>query len=221
MYAERFLRQLASAPLVGFMIGACGPASLIILLWEVPGRSVAQQKEAGAPRSPSDEREVRRIRRILNAWDYGEHLGQLVSMGSAANAVYLSILADENATAAEVDRIFGLVTEQEGDRGEFLPHALRCLSHKNAAVRSTAAHLVGKIGGPDQAPSLVPLLSDEDVLVQQYAASALAKIGTAKELEALERRLAKTAEGDLPDILAIMRESRDRFKKRLDAAKKE
>lgn len=142
-------------------------------------------------------------------------------MGAAANGVYLSILADEHANSMEIHRIFAQVCGQKGDRGEFLPHALRCLSHKSAGVRRTAAALIEEIGGPDQAPSLVPLLSDEDVLVQQYAASALAKIGTAKELEALERRLATTAEGDLPDILAILRESRDRFKKRLDAAKKE
>ncbi|HKA07610.1 MAG TPA: HEAT repeat domain-containing protein [Gemmataceae bacterium] len=143
-----------------------------------------------------------------------------MSLGSSANGVYLEILKEKDAGSLEITRIFSLVARQKGDRTEFLVLVLKTLSHKEAGVRFGAANLLGEIGSADHASAIVPLLSDEESIVQSHAAHAIAKIGTAKELEAFERRLSVRHTADNPDLLDDLKGCRERLKKRLEDAKK-
>jgi HEAT repeat protein len=162
--------------------------------------------------------EAKRIRSWLNAREFGTLLEQLESMGSSANLIYIDILRDEEAGSLEITRILNLVAGQKGDRSQFLSFAIRLTNHKEAYVRSGAARLLGNIGTSEDAPVLAPLLTDERSIVQEYAAEALAKIGTAKELHAFDRRLGSkhSADREYPELLGELKKQRDQLKKRLD-----
>src|SRR4051812_45075820 len=109
-------RRLLTRQFGGSGVTAIGLLGLTLGLSVVSDRCDAEQRVSKPPSSDEDQRETARIRRILNGADYGNHAGQLESLGSSANPRYLSILEDKEANSLEVTRILALVSRQKGDR---------------------------------------------------------------------------------------------------------
>src|SRR5262249_43575552 len=180
----------------------------IVVLWG----DWAPAQERKSTGDKVDPEALGEIRKILLAKNFGDHVQVLIDMDSAAYPAYVVILRDRSAAPIEISHILSLVARQKGDRGAFLPFAQKMVGHKDAGIRGSAAVLLGEIGGAKDAALLVPLLSDSELGVQYWAAGALAKIGTEKELEAFDRRLAAKHALNFPDHLDDIRECRDKLK---------
>lgn len=110
----------------------------------------------------------------------------LIRMGDKAFPAFEIILNDPEAKVGEIIRILGLLSDVEADRSRFLEHAVRRTADPIPQIRSRAAKLLGKIGTIAEASPLVALLSDPDVVVVNFAATALAEIGGPRELVAMD-----------------------------------
>ncbi len=125
----------------------------------------------------------------------------------------------EGALTKYLSRIFDLIGEQSGDRSRFLLYARQELFSKHIVVRMSAADLIGQIGSEADAPKVAALLADESGMVQMVAARALARIGTVKELPALEKHMEIAAKGTDPYHHKHLRDAYVSWKDRLDRAK--
>jgi HEAT repeat protein len=75
---------------------------------------------------------------------------------------------------------------QLGDRRALVPLGHALLGDPLAVVRSNCAWALGELADPRAVPSLVQVLDDEDLSVQQDAREALGKLGYHFETEAFE-----------------------------------
>jgi hypothetical protein len=193
---------------------------LLLPMWAltmcVGSYSLAREK---GPVQPKETDPVIEIRAILNLGNYGFHAHKLIDRGAANNDHYFRILQDEKITQLELSRIFDLLGEQSGDRSRFLPYAQRELFSKHIVVRMSAVDLIGHIGAEADAPKVAALLADESGMVQMVAARALARIGTTKELPALEKHMEIAAKGPDPYHHKHLREAYVSWKDRLDRVK--
>lgn len=178
-------------------------------------QSTAQEKPKSNPKDAQTTitAEVKSLLRAKNWIDVGERLQELDSQGYDA---YKEILDDPKASARAILRIYSLLAEQKGDRLQFKKYALRDLSHSEDLVRSNVVAFLGTVGGREDAKLLLPLLADEEGLVQSEAAKALSRIGDAKQLQTLELRMEIVAKSGNPNTYKAMKIARDEWKIRLE-----
>src|SRR5215210_338067 len=90
---------------------------------------------------------------------------------------------------ADCERLVGLAWELG-----FVKRDLNRLRSRRRWRRARAAENLGFFGGPDVAPQLAALLSDEDETVRAVVARALSRIGTPEAAQALARTLSDPSE---------------------------
>jgi len=178
-------------------------------------QSSAQEKPKSKPKDAQAaiNAEVKSLLRAKNWIVVG---GRLEELGAQGYDAYTELLDDPKASERSISRIYYLLSEQRGDRSQFKKYAVRDLSRPEDLLRSNVIAFLGTVGGREDAKLLVPLLADEQGLVQSEAAKALSRIGDARQLQTLELRMEIVAKSGDPDTYKAMKIARDAWKIRLE-----
>lgn len=152
--------------------------------------------------------------------DYDERQEQerqhLIRMGEQVFSAYEAILKNPKADPMEVSGVLSMLFNVKADRSRFLKYVLSRLTDSSSRVRMAAVRLLGRIGASAEASAVVPLLSDENEGVVNYAAETLAAIGVSKELVAMDEWLRGDNRRDFPELREHVQKCRDDLKKRLE-----
>lgn len=142
----------------------------------------------------------------------------LIKYGAAAFPACEAILADPKSTVQEISGVLSAVIHIKAPKAQFLDLTVPLLAHKNISVRNSAVGLMEQIGTPAEGAILVALLSDEHRVTAVQAATALSKIGGARDVVAMDAwLLGGTAYRDDDALLRHVKSCRDALEKRLKA----
>jgi len=140
----------------------------------------------------------------------------LYKYGAAAFPAYRVILTDPKSTNAEIAGVLSALIFVKARKEQFRDLTVSYLSHQDSDVRVTATGLMQQIGTPEEGSILVALLSDENLMIVNAAATALAKTGGRREVVAMDAWLrAGVAHRDAPVYLKHVKTCRDALEKRL------
>jgi hypothetical protein len=115
----------------------------------------------------------------------GEHK-KLISLGSKLFPAYQRILAAPDINHTEQSGIYAALAEVNGDRSQFLDHAVSGLASRSDRVQFSAVILVKQIGSAREAAPVVALLWDTDPVTKHVAADTLRVIGDRRTVDALQ-----------------------------------
>lgn len=165
-------------------------------------------------KSPTPEA-VRRLAAANSNWIAR---GTLREYGEKAFPAFEVILRDPKSTADEIGGVIGALNFIPANRRRFRPLVAPYLAHAEAGVRHTAVGLMVEIGTIEEGPILVALLSDENTVIGNQAATALAKTGGRTEVIAMDAWLrGGSAHRGNGDYLIHVKKCRDELEKRLNA----
>ena len=103
---------------------------------------------------------------------------ELAKLGKKAMPIFKEVLSsDEPECRLSLKVLFYYLADAKGDWGELRPFVLQRLKDADAKVRAGATMALEKLGVPEDAPHLVPLLDDADRYIQLGAARLIGKLG--------------------------------------------
>lgn len=155
-------------------------SSFFVLVVFAQGFPTSGQADADLP---SDLR----IRQMLGVIDQqGGEQKKLIGLGAKLFPAYIRILTAEDVTATEKSRIFAALAQVDGNREQFLDHAVAALPTRNDRVQSSAVQLLKQIGTSRESAPIVALLFDTNPVTKHTAADALRSIGDRRTVDALQ-----------------------------------
>ncbi len=143
----------------------------------------------------------------------------LIQVGEKAFPTYEAILTDPKSESEEIAGVFWIINHVKSDRTRFRKYALERLADPHSYVRDYAVRALKSIGSSAEAPSVVPLLSDEEEYVATAAAETLAAIGGPDEVLAMDVWIRGHSHRNDRQFREHVQKCRDELKKRLDAKK--
>ena len=127
-----------------------------------------------------------RVIELLSSQEFKEERREILSLGERAYPTLTKVLSSpQQYGALRVKRALIILRDLQGDTKPFIEHVKNLSFSEDETIRYRAVMALEAVGGTDDVPDLVRMLSDDSEPIRVQSIVALGKLGDLSSLEVL------------------------------------